>query len=71
MLLEMSDGNGLGDGWPPSACRSSCFSFLAHFPGFGVFRGKFSLCAFRHLFLTGTRFGPKCSAVVVVWLLRP
>ena len=38
VLLEMSDGNGLGDGWPPSACRPVClfsrtFLVLASFVG--------------------------------------
>ena len=54
MLVEMSDGNGLGDGWPPSACRPVClfsrtFLVLASFVGsFGCVLSLQGLVLFRN-----------------------
>ena len=54
VLLEMSDGNGLGDGWPPLACRLVClflrtFLVLASFVGsFGCVLSLLGLVLFRN-----------------------
>ena len=65
MLLEMSDGNGLGDGWPPLACRPVCL-FSRTFLVLASFVGSFG-CVLS----LQRRFGPKYIAVVAVRLLRP